>query len=125
MGVKENKALIRNLYEIMNRGDMETAFKFYDPGFIEHLTTGDMTLEQARQLHARTDVGVVSVTLDHIIAEGDEVAVIVTWRMIQKATGKKHDMTNAHIIKISKGKLTEAWSVIDVRTAQLSKPHMD
>lgn len=125
MSVKENKELIRYLYEKANQGDMETFFKYFDPRCIEHLTTGDMTLEQAKQLHARTDVDVVGVTLDRMVAEGDEVAVMVTWRMIQKATGKKTDMTNAHIIKISKGKLMEAWSVIDVRTAQFPPPRLD
>ena len=122
MSTKKNKELIRYLYEKANQGDIETFFKYFDPRCIEHLTTGDMRLEQAKQIYARTDVDFVSVTLDHMVAEGDEVAVMVTWRMIQKATGKKTDMTNAHIIKISKGKLMEAWSVIDIRAAQFSVP---
>ncbi|OGO18517.1 MAG: hypothetical protein A2Z15_08000 [Chloroflexi bacterium RBG_16_50_11] len=120
MSTKKNKELIRYLYEKANRGDMEIFFNHYDPGCIEHLTTGDMTLEQAKQIHARTDVDFVSVTLDHMVAEGDKVAVMVTWKMKQKATGKTTEMTNAHIIKISKGKLMEAWGVIDIRAAQFS-----
>lgn len=122
MSIKENKALIRYLFEKANQGDLETFFKHYDPRCIEHLTTGDMTLEQAKQIHARTDVDVISVTLDHMVAEGDKVAVMVTWKMKQKATGKINEMTNAHIIKISKGKLMEIWGVIDVRTAQFGVP---
>lgn len=123
--LETNKALVRYLYEKANQGDMETFFQHYAPGFIEHLTTGDMTLEQAKQLHARTDVDVVSVTFNHLVAEGDYVAVMSTWKMREKNTGKENEMTNAHTIKIKKGKLMEAWSVIDVRTAQLPPPRLD
>jgi len=125
MSIKENKELVRHIYQKMNQGEMDAAFKLYDPRFIEHLTTGDMTLEQAKQLHARTDVDVVSVTFNHLVAEGDYVAVMSTWKMREKNTGKENEMTNAHTIKIKKGKLMEAWSVIDVRTAQLPPPRLD
>ena len=125
MSVKENKELVRHIYQKMNQGEMDAAFKLYDPGFIEHLTTGDITLEQAKQLHSRTDVDFVSVTFDHLVAEGDYVAVMSTWKMRDKNTGKVNEMTNAHTIKIKQGKLMEAWSVIDVRTAQFQKPRLE
>lgn len=122
MSIKENKALVRHVVELWNRRDMDAFFKVLAPEYIEHLPTGDVSLAQLKK-YAHTFFTAfpdISITINDMVAEGDEVAVMMTWRMIQKATGKKTDMTNAHIIKISTGKLMEAWSVIDVRAAQFS-----
>jgi predicted SnoaL-like aldol condensation-catalyzing enzyme len=126
MGIKENKELIRYLYERINQGDMGTYYEHCDPGYIEHLTTGDLTLEQSKQLHIKggptTDS---SVTINDMVAERDKVAVLVTFRWTQKNTGKKTEMTNANIFRISKGKLMEGWNVTDVRAAELLPLYKD
>jgi ketosteroid isomerase-like protein len=121
MSVEENKALIRHAYELMNQGNWAA---FWDdlcsPGLIEHLTDRDMNKEQAKKFEAdalanTTDL---NITINDMVAEGDKVAVLVTWRWKQKDTGKNIEMTNANILRIEKGRIAEVWNVTDIRLAQ-------
>ena len=61
-----------------------------------------------------------SATIEDMVAEGDKVAVRVTWRATHKGefmgitpTGKQIEMTNTLIFRIADGKLVENWATID------------
>jgi|SRR3989304_5807511 len=120
MSVKENKVLVRRVYEQINQGKLDAFFNLCTADYVEHLTDRDMSLEQSKEFEARffVDFGNINITVNHMVAEGDEVAVMVTWRATHKGTGKKIEMTNANIFKIANGKFTEIWNVTDIRLAQ-------
>ena len=120
MGTKENKALIRHIYDLINRGELEPYFELCAPEYVFHSINGDMSLEQARQFETKffADFPDIKVTIEDVIAEGDKVAVLVTWKGVYKETGKKIKMTNANIFRITGGKLAELWNVTDIRLAQ-------
>ena len=127
MSTEENKALICRIYELLNRGELAAYYKLLAPGYIEHLTDHDMSLEQLKQFEATFFVAFhdVSITIDNMVAEGDKVAVLVTWRGTHKEefmgiapSGKKIEMTNANIFRISTGRCVESWNVTDIRLAQ-------
>ena len=127
MSLEENKALVCLAYVLMNRRELEAFFELLDPEYVEHLPTGDISLEQLKQ-YANTFFEAfpdVSFTIEDMVAEGDKVVVRVTWRGTHKGvfmdiapTGNKIDITNANIIKISAGKWVEFWNVTDIRLMQ-------
>jgi predicted ester cyclase len=121
MGVKENKELVRHIYRLLNQGNW-TAYwdDLCSPRLIEHMTDRDMNLEQAKQFEAGflANITDLNITINHMVAEADKVAVFVTWKWTFKGTGKKGEMTNANIFKLSNGKIIEGWNVTDIRMAQ-------
>jgi steroid delta-isomerase-like uncharacterized protein len=127
MSIEENKALVRHVVELWNKRDMEGFFKLCAPKYIEHLPTGDVTLEQLKQFAPRffATFPDIHITIKDMVAEGDKVSVLVNWRATHRseylgipATGKKIDITVAMLIKISDGKWVEFWNVTDIQLAQ-------
>ncbi len=120
MSTKENKELVRRIYDRLNQGDTDAFFNACAPNYIEHLTDRDMNLGQSKKFEAnwlKESVN-LNATINDMVAEGDKVVVLVTWRWTQKDTGKKIEMTNANIFKIANGKFAECWNVTDIRLAQ-------
>jgi ketosteroid isomerase-like protein len=117
---EENKALVRRIYELINQGNLSACYELCAPDYIEHLTDRDMNLEQSKEFEEKffNDFADIGVTLDHTVAEGDKVAVLVTWKAAQKSTGKKIEMTNSNIFRFAHGKWAESWNVTDIRLAQ-------
>jgi C-1 hydroxylase len=120
MGTKENKALVSRIYELVNRRELESYFKLYSPEFVFHSVTGDLSREQAKQFEISfiTDFPDIKATIEDIVAEGDRVFVLVTWRGTHQQSGKKVEMTNANVFKIADGRLIELRNVTDIRLAQ-------
>jgi predicted ester cyclase len=54
-----------------------------------------------------------SITIDHLLAEGDKVAYRVTHKGTHQPTGKKIQITNTCILRIAKGKIAENWGSAD------------
>jgi len=122
MSVKENKELIRNSYDLMNRRELAEYFKLLSSGYIEHLPTGDMSLEQTIQGVPTFYIAFpdARATIEDMVAEGDKVAVRVTWRGTHQGdfigippTGKTFEMTNTAIFRIADGKWAETWATVD------------
>jgi predicted ester cyclase len=120
MSVEENKALVRRIYELINSGDYAACYEFCTPGYAEHLTDRDMNLEESKKFEADflTAFPDIKATINDMVAEGDKVAVMVTWKGTHKDTGKKIEMTNANIFRIANGKWAETWNVTDVALAR-------
>ena len=118
MSVEENKALVRRLYELVNRKEIATAFELFDPGYCEHSTSQTMFLEEVKNLDRMFVVAFPDIisTLEYMVAEGDKVAIRVTWRGSHKGqfmgippTGNRIEMTNTAIYRIAEGRLAENW----------------
>jgi predicted ester cyclase len=123
MSTKENKELIRRVYELINQGDMDAYSRYCTPDFVEHFTDRDLSSEQTKQFDAMFGAALefLSVTITSMVAEGDKVAVLVTWKMKHTGefmaippTGKKVEMTNANVFRIAEGRIVEAWNVMDM-----------
>jgi steroid delta-isomerase-like uncharacterized protein len=127
MSTKENKELVRHVVDLWNRRELDAFFRLLAPGYIEHLPTGDIHLNQLKE-YAReffTAFPDIQFTIEDIIAEGDRVAAFINWKGTHRgtymgipATGKKIDITNAVIVKIAAGKWAEFWNVTDMRLIQ-------
>ncbi|OGO30953.1 MAG: hypothetical protein A2Z29_00995 [Chloroflexi bacterium RBG_16_56_11] len=127
MSVKENKALVRRVVEFWNNRDLDAFFRILAPEYVEHLPTGDVTLEQLRQFAPRFFAAFPDIhfTIEQMVAEGGKVALMVNWKATHRgeymgipATGKKIDISVAYIIKIVGGRWVEFWNVTDTRLAQ-------
>ena len=122
MSTEENKVLVHRAFELMSRKELDAFFELLDPRYIAHYPIGDFPLEQAKQFETMYFAAFpgASATIEDMVAEGDKVAVRVTWRATHKGefmgitpTGKQIEVANTLIFRIADGKLVENWATID------------
>ena len=122
MTVKENKALVRHVYDLLNRREMDAYFSLFAPGFIFHNYIGDFNMDQTKQIDIDWYAAFpdLHATIEEMVAEGDKVAVRVNYKGTHLGqgygwtpTGKKINILNANTFKIIDGKLMEIWNVAD------------
>ncbi len=119
---EQNKALIRKMYDLWNRKQTDAALDLMAPSYVGHFTDAELTWEQ----EAKLDVAYIaafpdaSATIEDLVAEGDKVAIRVTWRGTHQKeymgiapTGKQAEMTNAGVFRIAGGKVVELWATMD------------
>ena len=112
---EENKAFMRHMFDLVNKEKTAAVcLDFCDSNYVEHRYEGELSLEEAKQemldFPQFTDY---SLTVDHLLADGDKVAYSVTHRYTQGATGKKIKMTSTCIVRIANGKMMENWVLGD------------
>jgi len=122
MSIEENKALVRDHYEILNRKEIDTSYQHIDPKCIFHMPDGDLTVEKGKEFDKAFFAAFpdISFAVEDMIAEGDKVAFRVTLRgtntgelMGNAPTGKKIEITNSNVFKIVAGKFVEFWATTD------------
>jgi C-1 hydroxylase len=115
--LEKNKQLVRNFIEdTLNRHDLAAADKYFSKqnpikhnqqvmgteGFKEHRR---IFFEQFPDSHT---------TIDHIVAEGDKVFVMLTTTTTNKQTGKRITVKSADLYRIeNNGMIVEHWDVVD------------
>jgi C-1 hydroxylase len=115
--LEKNKQLVRNFIEdTLNRHDLAAADKYFSKqnpikhnqqvmgteGFKEHRR---VFFEQFPDSHT---------TIDHIVAEGDKVFVMLTTTTTNKQTGKRITVKSADLYRIeNNGMIAEHWDVVD------------
>jgi predicted ester cyclase len=120
MSVKENKALIFRIFDLLNKRELDTYYQLFDPDYIARFPTASYSLEHTKKI----DAGLLSAfpdyrfTLDDVVAEGDKVAFRTTFvgthtgeGMGVAPTGKKMSFTMFYISRISGGKVAEDWGL--------------
>ena len=127
MSIEDNKALVRHAIDLWNERELDKFYELLVPGYIEHLPTGDISLEQLKQ-YSNTFFAAfpdIHFTIEHIVAEGDKVAVLLNWKATHKGeymgiapTGNKIDISVAMLIKITHGKWVEFWNITDIGLMQ-------
>lgn len=119
---EENKALVRQFYDLLNLKKLDTVFELLDPGFVSHYSTGDKSLEINRQFWPTfyTAFPDIKLTFNHMVAEGDKVAFQEYLTGTHKgefmgiaATGRKVELINTCIVRIANCKLMESWCTMD------------
>ncbi len=126
MSAKRNVALIRHLYEEIDKGNEAVLEKVYASGFIKHDAASESPsppgLSALKEGFARFAAAFPESEhiIEDIVAEGDKVVVRVTGRGVHRGeylgvapTGKRVRMSGIAIYRIAGGKIVEEWSVSD------------
>ncbi len=115
MSAEENKAMIRHLFEeVLNRRNVVAIDALLATQYVDHSAWPGQAPGPAGPKQASTDVLAIfpdlHITLETIIAEGDEVATRETWRGTHAPTGKQVTGTVMHFFRIRDGKIVDEWS---------------
>jgi predicted ester cyclase len=123
MNTEENKSVVRNMLQLIEKSDIKNVEKYFSPNWENHDSSLPLMkgLEGAKQL-----IGLWSafsdkkLTIEDILAEGDLVAAHFTVTGTQTgtflgiaSTGKTIRMTATGIFRIVDGKSTDNWVNID------------
>jgi len=128
MSVEENKALIRRLYQEVDKRNLAAMDEIFSPNFVDHnpvpipgLAHG---LEGVKQIFGMADTAFADVVHDlaDMIAEGDKVVVRVTARGSFKnefadipPNGQQVAMEGIVVYRVTDGKIIEKWVEHDIR----------
>ena len=122
MGIEENKEVVRHAFSLLSQRKVDECFEFFAPEYVEHSTDTDMSWETGKQAVKEFQQAFTggNVTFDLVVGEDDMVAVRETIRgthtgsfMGVPATGKHVKICNNFIVKVTDGKIVEAWITFD------------
>ena len=119
---EENKALVYQFWEELNKGNLGVWDELCSPEYIYHGTAGDSTLEKSKQ-HAAgmlTSFPDLNCSVNEMIAEGNYVANRYTITATHKNTyrgitpmSKQVIFYGIEINRIADGKFVETWGISD------------
>ena len=119
---EENKAVVRRMYDHINRREFNDYYPLLDPECVFHSTERDIDYAMNKEFdgmffNAFPDT---TVTIEKIVAEGDMVAIRVIVKgthrgefMGMASTGKKVEIANTHILRIADGRIVEGWTTTE------------
>jgi serine phosphatase RsbU (regulator of sigma subunit)/predicted ester cyclase len=119
---EKNKALVRRLYELDARGDIEAMEKLLAPDFVDHSLLPDQDPGREGYLKSVAEEHAIFSNIRHIIedqvAEGDKVTSRLSVSRIHDRgehlgvapTGMEFKTTGIIIHRIVRGKVTDEWS---------------
>jgi predicted ester cyclase len=122
---QQNKRTIERLYEeVVNQGRLEVLDEICQPDHVEHNPFPDQ-LQGVEGLKQRASMVRAAFdphfTLEHVLADGNKVAVMWTNRgtnttewMGMPPTGKSFAIQGVDIFLLRDGRLAEHWDVVDV-----------
>jgi len=123
MSTEKNKASVRRFSEeVANKGNLSLIPEFFAPGYVFHTTPEFKGPEGFKQYITmmRTAFPDLHQTIEHMVAEGDMVAVYYTMLGTFKGemmgiapTGKKIALPYAVLSRFKDGKQVEAWPYYD------------
>lgn len=120
MSAEENKEIVRRFFEEgPSKGNLNVADELLSPDFILHVPLPSSPgIEGINEVitACRAAFEHLNVTIEDMVAEGNNVAARFTARGIHKgnfmglpATGKPITMTGIEIFRIKDGKIAELW----------------
>jgi steroid delta-isomerase-like uncharacterized protein len=126
MSTEANKALARQLIEeVFNQGNVSLVDELVAPGFIEHeeMPPGTPTGSdgnKAATAMLRSAFPDFKATIEDMVAEGDKVALRLTWSGTHEGefmglppTGKRFSIPVFDILRMDGGKIVEHWGQMD------------
>jgi steroid delta-isomerase-like uncharacterized protein len=129
---EENKAIARRLYEIISTGDFGRATEIVDQDAPDNeLLSYDppaKLIDTFKETFAEARAGFpdLSITVEDVMAEGDQVAARVTMHGTHRGesqgiapTGKRVEVRAIDMFRISDGKIVEHWGHADDPTSFL------
>ena len=131
----ENKAIARQVYEIISAGDFEKAVEIVDAEAPDNeLLPGDppaKLIDTFKETFSEAREGFPDLTIavEDLMAEGDRVAARVTMRGTHRGrfqdiapTGKRVEVRAIDMFRISNGKIVEHWGHADDPIGYLRQP---
>jgi predicted ester cyclase len=123
MNTEENKSVVRNMLQLIEKGDVQNAEKYFSPNWVNH----DPSLppmqgfEGARKLISLwSSFSDKKITIEDSVAEGDRVAIRFKLSGTQTSTflgiaptGKTIHISATGIFRIVDGKASDNWVNID------------
>ena len=127
MGAMENKAVLRRIFdEVVNGKNLDLAEQLYADEHELHpeapgVGRGSEGMKQAFAglLEEFPDI---RVDVESMVAEGDMVAVRLTFSGTQASTGERATWPEMVFTRFSAGKAVESWEVIDTGRSPDSPP---
>ncbi len=147
MSIEENKELVRRFFTPPDEKFIRQALKtenpiavltertrkdfetLLTPDFKVHSMGGEANFDLYLQINTMMCIGIpdVSFQIDHMVAEGDYVALYFTTRGTHEGpimgpqgtlqeTGNKINYDGAYFCRCDKGKIAEAWACFDTLT---------
>ena len=108
-GPRDGKSLVIRLYkEGFANPDPRTLNRFFAPNYKDHSFFGDLKGMKAALQTLRTAHPNLEWRLEHVVAEGDKVAVRASL-LLKNAGGIKRAVTSTSIYRIAQGKIVEHW----------------
>ena len=125
MSAEENKAKIRRIYEeVFHKGNMAVADEIIAPNYVLHVSGQEFKgPEGFKQFAAmfRTAFPDIHITVEDMVAEGDEVSHRISTRGTHKGelmgiapTGKQIATTGIVISRFAGDKEAEVWASLDM-----------
>jgi predicted ester cyclase len=125
-GADENKAIVRRFLEELGRGNLDVIDELLSSDFVDRsLMPGQgPTREDFKRTIAEINeaFSTTSFTIEEQLAEGDKVVTKYTERHVGRGefaglppTGREETNEGIYIHRISGGKITEEWSIVDAR----------
>lgn len=124
-GIEENKALVRQYFEeIDRRGEESVIDQFVSENFVDHSPSPGCTsnlegLKAAFRMFLTGSPG--THRIEDMIAEGDKVVVRVTGEGVHSGnlfgippTQREFTATGITILRITDGKIVERWAEVDM-----------
>jgi len=115
MSLEENKAIVRKMFEAINKRNLAVFNEFVDEfaalDVVDHTSQGEVQgREHWKQACAMVlqEYPDLRETIEDIIAEGDKVWVLAKVTGTD-SSGKKMDATALGILRIVNGKFVESW----------------
>ena len=120
MSTKDNKALVRRTYDVINKRNLKAIDELVDPNYVGHIPAfppvqGIEGLQQVFSTYL-TAFPDMTGTIEDLIAEGDKVAARLTFRgthtgpmMGIPPTGKQVTLSAMNIFRVANGKFVEQW----------------
>jgi predicted ester cyclase len=126
MSTEQNKTIARRyaeeLQDFWRSGDLSFVDRIFDSNYVQHIP-GVPPNMSVKQIFAalRAAIPDFQTTIEDLIAEGDKVAVRISWQGTHKGelmgippTGKHVKVTEMQIYRMANGKIVERWVETDV-----------
>ena len=127
MGVEENKAATRRIFdEVINRKDLDLADELYSEEhelhpYVPEITRGPEGVKNAF-VGLHEEFPDIHVEIESMVAEGDLVAVRLTFSGTHAPTGERATWPEMVFTRFSGGKAVESWEVTDTGRGWDSPP---
>lgn len=124
MSIESNKAIARQLTELLDQGNVDKLNALLSPDFVSHFAGLPLPLNREQYIQvnrsAKAAFSDLKRTVDDLIAEADKVTVRITARGTHTgvfqgiaATGRQTEITGIAIRRIADGKIVEEWVIND------------
>ncbi len=125
MSTEQSKAVVRRWFsELINKNDPALADELIDASYVNHFLPPGHTGPEAEKYIINMFFSAfpdLQGTLEDLVAEGDRVALRITWRgtntgslMGMPPTDKPVSFGVINILRVANGKIAENWAQVDM-----------